>query len=329
LKSELGLLSDKEEHELKERRQEYMDAIQECADRYELELQQVAQVFNYLLFYSLTENTADTKDLFMEIPKVEGFREDDEIGLSIKQVDRFLDNSFERKFLKSTGIIKIRKNSIYQIRIPENPAYYDREAELKKEGLIDKEYGHFTRDRDSYLEVAKVLEGVKKEEDLDHRFKLKAYQDDNYTGLGLLYLNSFEFTDYREVDYLNMKRLDTDEKRMKAYALGVITHEISHANEGNLSKEQIQIYSRIIEEEKSGLRDRYVTDYVLKHERLFKSHGNIIRNEDLAETVRIYSTNPQYLMKNYPRRYRFIKENFKWIKEGSVIDFLEREGEIG
>lgn len=55
---------------------------------------------------------------------------------------------------------------------------------------------------------------------------------------------------------------------------------------------------------------------------MYNSDGNETMGEDLAEAVRIYLTNSDYLKTNFKSRYKFIKDNYPFIRENAIIDIL-------
>lgn len=81
-------------------------------------------------------------------------------------------------------------------------------------------------------------------------------------------------------------------------------------------------YKKITEEEQLGDK-AFVSDYVRKHKDLYGSNGQSILREDFAETIRIYLTNSDYLKTKYKQRYKFIKDNYSFVKENSIADFIK------
>lgn len=109
---------------------------------------------------------------------------------------------------------------------------------------------------------------------------------------------------------------------MRAYILGTVAHEVIHRYEQQMDQAVFGEYYEIMKEELAPGGQSYLTEYVRKHKEAYKSSEKILFKEDLAESVRLYTTNPEYLEKNFPRRFAFIKKIFPFIKQGGVIEAL-------
>lgn len=102
-----------------------------------------------------------------------------------------------------------------------------------------------------------------------------------------------------EVEYLAW--LSTPEI-IKAYKIWVISHELWH------SIYDLKINATPLQHEWKEITDtfwpvsKYVQQYVV--------WDDIYYEENFTESLRIYTTNPQYLYKKYPRIYMFILSNF-------------------
>ncbi len=118
--------------------------------------------------------------------------------------------------------------------------------------------------------------------------------------------------------------LKAEEDGMRAYIFGTVAHEVAHRCEAQMSRGDFEEYHLIIKEETVPQRSKFVSDYVLRHSEVYGSNEQILFKEDFAEAVRIYTTNPDYLKTNYPRRFDFIEQNFPFIKPGGVIDAISK-----
>jgi hypothetical protein len=156
---------------------------------------------------------------------------------------------------------------------------------------------------------------------LRHLYKVRA-DDGNPRGYALIRLRSFGVEKMEDFDYLSDLNLSEKDK-MRAYILGTIAHKVAHRYEQQLSFQGLaDVYLQIIDTEASEKRTRYVSDYVLRHEKVYNTNLFTILREDFAETVRIYVTNPNYLEKYYPQRFSFIQTHFPFIKPNGVIYLL-------
>lgn len=315
----LNLAGTEEKKYARELREIFNSITQECTLFSNKDPKKIALFIDNAFGSKSVDTLQEAKEIFLNGPKIEGFNTKDEVGLDGVDIKEFLERTFTRELIRDCNLLRIEKNGEYQLTCDENTKAYT----LRDKGLVYFELpSHmFAVTREDYLIAEMSLEGVENVEKLDHRFKLRALKGSE-NNLGKIILNNFEFTDLDSFDYLKMEELDSNTKKMKAYALGVVAHEVAHAYEHNLEDNIRNEYERILNTEVSPFREKYVTDYVMNHWRLYGSDQKLIFSEDFAETVRIYTTNPEYLKQYYPCRYSFIEDNIPDIKPGSVLEQL-------
>lgn len=102
------------------------------------------------------------------------------------------------------------------------------------------------------------------------------------------------------VDYLDALPQDV---RREQYILGTISHEIAHNMYAYL------IFGTELEKKWKDLVDEYgnVTSYAEKY---FKKRGTLDYDENFAESMRLYTTQPAYLRAHYPKYHDFIAQYF-------------------
>src|SRR5207248_1150185 len=76
---------------------------------------------------------------------------------------------------------------------------------------------------------------------------------------------NFEFENPSQLDFLSQISFSSEEERMQAHLLGIVTHEVGHCCQQLLTEAAIREYEKIIDEETMPGRKKYVSDYVLKH----------------------------------------------------------------
>jgi len=109
-----------------------------------------------------------------------------------------------------------------------------------------------------------------------------------------------------------------ESRKLKAYILGTISHEVGHHFYNKVLKlSERKEYEKICREEKVN---ESVTLYVEKYKNgtLF---GNI-EEEDFTESIRRFVTNYGDFKKEFPKRVKFIENKFPEIKGDGIKDFV-------
>jgi hypothetical protein len=279
-------------------------------------------------YKNIARDLFEAKEIMVGNPIVEGFEETQDVHIPNDSIREFLKNTFTPQALREAEIGRIEKDDKYLIM---TTSRMDAQRnELKTRGLVVEFSGNMllAENREKYLQAEMFLEEVDDPSQLKHTFKIRSSSGESYDFANIL-VRSFDFSKPEDFDYLTTAGLESEEDQMRAYILGTIAHEITHRYETYQIRLQIQSrifeeYKQILEEEIAPqLRPKFVSDYVFKHFEIYKSNEEILSNEDLSETVRLYTTNPGYLKNNYPRRFSFIEKNFPFIKAGGVIEAVK------
>lgn len=258
-------------------------------------------------------------------PIIEGFAETKDPKIPNEAVTNFLHDCFGEEELRNAKIARIAKDDKYLIQRRRGEKFIEEGNALAKTGLVRNEEGmlFLAEDREHYERAAMFLEGVDDPSKLKNTFKLRATAGIS-GGFHIIRLRSFGIEKSNDLDYLADVPLASEEDKMRAYMLGVLAHEVAHRIEGHLDKMVFTGYTDIMEEERApSLRPQYVSAYVVRHKEVFESNEHIMFQEDFADSVRIYVTNPKYLEQNYPRRFAFIRDHFPAIKAGSVVEAVK------
>jgi hypothetical protein len=71
-------------------------------------------------------------------------------------------------------------------------------------------------------------------------------------------------------------------------------------------------------------RSTYVSGYVNKHAEVYGTNPYVLMQEDFAESLRIYATNPQWLQSHFPDRFALIQHHLPFLKPGIILDFVKQ-----
>ncbi len=273
-----------------------------------------------ILITTIAKDLEEAKRIIIHGPDIVGFEQAEDVAISNATISQFLSRTFGNDIARKVHVGRIEKSNQYHVYTGRKPEDIQRANDLLNAGIL-------TRDNDShlialtkedYFRAALVLEGVNKVEELQHLYKVRA-EAGAIGAYHKIHLYSFGIEKSSDLDFLREVNLDSEEDKMRAYILGVIAHEISHRYEPSLSKQDFADYKKIVSEEAMPGRRKYVSDYVLKHEEIYKSAEGTLMSEDLAESVRIYTTNSNYLRQNYPRRYAFVQSLLPFIQADTVV----------
>jgi hypothetical protein len=266
------------------------------------------------------QSRAEIRDILINGPQVEGFESTTDPSYSNVEIRRTFQDLFGERMYRRANIVRVSKDDQYLIHRTHDDDEHIREGnELVRRGLVTRLSNMLVaNDRASYLEAEQYLEHVNDPEKLQHTYKLRAAVSGS-TGYSVIHIKSFGVERPRDYDYLSDLEEASEEEKMRLYILSTIVHEFAHAFELQIPRTDFQTYQDIIEEESAPeLRTKFVSDYVLRHKELYRSGENLLAREDIAETIRIYTVNPGYLERHYPRRLAFIKQHFPFIKMGGL-----------
>jgi hypothetical protein len=106
---------------------------------------------------------------------------------------------------------------------------------------------------------------------------------------------------------------------------GLLAHEVSHKYV--LYSRDILMHDIMIDYDEGTKSERKekpcVTDYVRWHKDIYKSDGPEILEDDFCEAIHADVVNPEYLKREFPARYIFIKEHLPFIKAGVAVEIVK------
>lgn len=315
----LNLSSEEESLKLKKLENEFKKTQDEIFLTTGDNSDEIEKDIDTILFNGIANNLTEAQEIIVNGPLISGFEETEDPKISNNKISQFIENTFGIEALRKAKVGMITKDDEWRIYINNNDKFF----KLCSQGILRMERGNLgiAKDEENYLKAAMTMEEVADPKLLKHNFKLRAEAGilSQFAKFSLGRLGIEKSSDF---DYLEEIPLKTEDDKMRAYILGTIGHEIAHRYQPLLSPESMQEYYLIVEQENTNKRNKYVSDYVVKHREIYKSGELEILLEDIAETVRIYITNSSYLEKNYPHRLEFIEENFPFIKKDSVIESI-------
>lgn len=320
---ELNLLDEKEKEQLELIQNDFDKIVSEISLLTGEAKESCELYLDKILSSGFAEDVKEAKDILANGPKIKGFEETKDIKIPNKKISEFLENSFGKDVLRKSSIAFIDKDDKWLIKCDD----MDKANELVKKFNIDLHDGTnllIAENEEDYKKAEMYLEGVENENDLKHLYKLRATAGSE-SGFAKIDLHSFGVEKSDDFDYLKEHELLTSEdQKKKAYILGTIGHEVAHKIEPRGKEDPIKFneYKKITEEEQAGDKT-FVSDYVRRHKDLYNSNEHSILREDFAEAVRVYLTNSDYLKTKYSQRYKFIKDNYSFVKENSIVEILK------
>lgn len=324
---ELNLLTEEEKLELERLRNGFVHAVAEVSKATGEDIDKIQEKIDNLLTSGIAEGLFEAKEIMIGGPIITGFGETEDPCIPNSIVSEFLRDTFTLAGLRKARVGKITKTDEYFIFGTSNDeSYVKRTNTLTERGLVRRGYGGMliAEDWESYIQAEMFLENTDDPKMVQHTFKLRAGTAYN-SGFNRINLGVAVVESSKDFDYLTTIAVDSEEDKKRAYILGSIAHEMAHLYEPQAEKKIFEEYQQIIDEETAPeKRKRFVSDYVMRHSEIYKSDESGILKEDFAESVRIYTTNPDYLMSSYPRRFAFIKKNFSFIKPGSVMETIKK-----
>lgn len=317
---ELKLIKEDEKVELDTLRVAFGKTVEEVAQKTQDDPVEIQKGIDTALLYGVAQDLLEAKTILIEGPIISGFEETQDARIPNEAVAQFLKDAFGEKTLRKAKVGRVTKDDKYLVYRGYNDEHIRQGNELLQREVVTWDGGMLIApDREHYLQAAMYLESVDDLSKLQHLYKIRATAG-NSSGFHQIQLRSFGIEKSQDFDYLGDVGLDGEEDKMRAYILGTVAHEVAHRYEAQLDRGVFDNYKQIMSEEVSASRTKYVSDYVARHEAVYGSNEAIIFGEDFAEAVRIYTTNPSYLQRDYPKRYDFIQQNFPFIKPGVVVD---------
>ncbi len=319
---ELNLISAEQQAELMSLREQFEEATAEVVKVTGEDRTAIENGLDTLLLYNTAKDIEEAKEILINGPIVEGFESTSDVKIQDTKVKELLRRTFTPQGLRKAQLGRVEKDDTFLIF--GNPNRIHDTNELIQRKIVNGGLGGMVvaPDEDHYLQAEMFLEGVDDPSKLKHIYKIRATAGD-YGGFSTIKLRSFAVEKPEDFDYLSQVEL-SDQDKKRAYMLGTLVHEVAHRLEDQ-SSAVFKEYGRIVNEEITSARNRFVSDYVVKHRDFYGSGELLLVREDFAETVRIYTTNPDYLEKNYPRRFEFINKNFSFVKAGSIVETLKEQ----
>jgi len=263
---------------------------------------------------------------------ITGFNHGPDPAMPDHIVKQFLLDSFGKKALTTAKVWHIRKIPFFIIYIPPNlrphiwKEVYDFlfGSTLRLYSRPNMPGLYFADCLEDYLGLAKYLEGVDDENKIRHLYKVRAFAGNTTNGQHIE-IGNFQTEKPEDFDYLtDYPGLFSYNDLTRAYILGTVAHEVAHRLRSALPKGWDDDYRIIVQEEiNPTLRKKYVTDYVLLHEEVYKNETSEIENEDFVEAIRILLTNPEYLQEYYPKRYDFLRKKLPFLAPGTIIPMVQ------
>ncbi len=317
-------LADEEDVKTLEQLQtDFQNAIDTVSNRTGEDPTVVAKNIDSALLCGVAQNLHEAVEILIEGPIITGFETTQDPSFSNQQIGTFLKFAFGEPALRRARIGQITKDDLYiMYKNNQKNEHILQGNELCDKGLIHWDHGWLAAEtKGAYLQAELYLEGIDDPSKLQHLYKIRASTGSS-NGYETIDLHSFGIEQPEDYEYLRYLPLDRDGK-MRAYMLGTLSHEVAHRCQKQLTEESLAGYRQIITEEVGPDRSKYVSDYVRRHKEVYGSSDDMLLGEDLAEAVRIYTTNPDFLKNHYPRRFVFIAQHMPFIKPGSVVEAIK------
>jgi len=226
---------------------------------------------------------------------IRGFEDCDEI--SNEDVERFIYKAFGKELLAEALISEIVYSPKFKI--------------LDREEAKHERYNYL--DEDEYLELKRENDDIE-----DMKYRGGSYGLD-YESIKTATVSNIY--NHKHEDLLKYKYLNKFEngKKMSAYILGTIAHEIGghHFYNKILKLSERKDFKKICAEEKPN---ESITPYVDKYKKeiLF---GNVY-SEDFSESVRRFVTDYDEFRNEFPKRAEFIEKKFPEVAKNGIKDFI-------
>ncbi|MCL4352964.1 hypothetical protein M1615_00650 [Patescibacteria group bacterium] len=321
LKEELQIISDDERQRLDRLNGNFASTSEKLTRLRGITPEEADDLLMSVLNYRGVGNFDEAIERLTKGPKIIGFEKTDlfEFDFSNDELREMLKSSFGLDAIVKSRLMEVAKVGGFPVQC--------RDVEFGNQCVTElgaRWEGGFLvlPDRAAYEQAEMQLEDVTDPKDLEHSFKLRAATDSG-SGFATVKVREFAVEQSSHFDYLQGLPL-RDQCKMRAYFLGIIAHETVHAMQAfGIDKEILDEYYAVAEEEKSETLDhQFVSEYVDRHYKIYKSNEHEALSEDLAEAVRIYLTNSNYLKQHFPQRYVFIKQRLSFVKENAILDYL-------
>jgi hypothetical protein len=319
LKDELNILSATERQRFMQIEAGFSEASEILSGKYGFSLQETDSLLMGILYMHEVTGFQGAIDRIAKGPVIEGFVGENIFDISNEDVKTMLFSSFGNKALIQSRLMSIKRVGGFPMMCPDittgNRFVQDLNARWEGGYLVFPT-------KEMYEQAAIELENRVDSALLDHTYKVRASIDVS-GGISTVKVHEFVYERPSHFDYL----IDLpfgEQGKMRAYFLGIIAHEGVHAlQEYNMSDETKTAYAELISDETAEfVGHQYVSSYVDRHKNLYGSKDKTILNEDMAEAVRVYLTNADYLRMHYPKRYEFIRVMFSYVQENAILSFV-------
>lgn len=326
---ELGVTTRKQEDELKNVNEAIANFLEVTSRATGVESDYIREKINYALRIGTIKDLFEAQEILTHGPIVTGFDTSQDATVPDAVVRQLIIDCFGLHVLCKAKLTRIQKDNKYLV--------FSRDEEtilsLVNRGILHADSESHSNamvaeDREKYLLAAMELEKVSDSSELRHLYKVRATPGHPAIFDGIK-IRGFGVENPSTFNYLDHPLLQSKNDQMCAYILGTIVHEVAHMCESLLTPEIIKEYKKIILSENppstqiTHERQKFVTDYVALHQDFYGSDEHQLFQEDLAESVRIYTTHSVYLRQNFPQRYVFIQKYYPFLKADAVIEALK------
>lgn len=323
LRTGLNIATQDEKRQLDTINEGFSQAAGRLSSMRGISIEEADDTLMKVLQYRGLKDVDDAIERLTKGPKIIGKEDADlfDFDFSNKNIGNLLETSFGLDTILKSRLLEISKGGGFAVKCKDiaygNDCVHKYNAKWEKGYLI-------LPDRNTYEQVEMHLEGASNVEDLEHSYKIRATTE-SIGGFATFKVYDFIVEQPSHFDYLQDLSL-SDADKMKAYFLGIFAHETVHAIQANVIDRAIfDEYSSLAKEEQStNLNHSYVSKYVDNHHKVFKSNENETIGEDMAEAIRIFVTNSDYLKSHFPKRYNFIQAKLPFIRENAILNFMSR-----
>lgn len=253
------------------------------------------------------------------LPDVDGFTKYSEFGVTDANVSQCLWRLFGTSRLAEAKVSKVSKRNDFLIFIPENASTKFKSIinDFVELGLLQSRTKNVlsARNRSDYETVERDLEGKCSADTLNHTYKARATAGE-LDKPSAIDLHSFSTDTLESFDYLQDLPFSPTEK-MKIYLLGTVVHEVMHR------LEQASSVGSAIRAEITGgnykqwrAKEKFSSQYVARHALDFGSSPETVLAEEVAELVRIFVTNPLWMLSHNEEGFRLVNKYFDFFIPG-------------
>ena len=283
--------------------------------------------FRKLFYDGVAGGIQEALKMIMAYPAVKGFEgSSDAANIPDAAVKHFMLEAISEDIMRRLLIRKIGKHDCYYIcKINDEDSKKLSEAGIR---LGSVNGVNAVRSQKEYEAAAMLLEGVDNPDQLTH-----VHNGMGTSGIAIggsfkyseIYMGNLSMKHYSSREYYEELEGFTEQEKKMSFMLGLLAHEVAHKyviySNDVLSRNILIDYEKETKDERN---DRpYVTDYVRWHKDIYKSSEALIIEEDLCETIHAYVVNPEYLEREFPARYTFIKKHLPFIKAGAAAETVK------